>query len=249
MTAAATPLAGDVAWPKPRRLPRKRLLMLVLLLGLAAAPGVATTSMSRMQVDVVADPPALVMPGGMLPGDRVSASVRISNEGQVPIRYAVTTTTDDEGSGLANALIAEVGVATAGCGDLSAVALGRSQLAQLAIGDPQRGAQAGDRTLATSESETICIRVTLPRAAGNRYQDATASAEFSIVAESIEPSPMAGSLVAMLATAVGLVGLLAFLGTVLVAVWLLEELPWSMEGASEQRRAAARHQGSPHAAA
>lgn len=248
MTAAVTRLAGDVARLKPRRLPRRRLLMLLLLLGLAAAPG-GVTSISRMLLDVVADPPVRLIVGGMLPGDRVSASVRVSNEGQLPLRYAVTTATSDHGSGLASALLAEVGVARTGCGDLTAERLGGAPLAQLTIGDPQSGAQPGDRTLAPGHGETLCIWVTLPHAAGDRYQDAAASAAFSVVEESIEPSPMAGYLVALLDTPVGLVGLLAFLGTLLVAVWLLEELQWSMKDASQQRRAAARSRGSPHAAA
>lgn len=256
MTAAVTRLAGDVARPKPRRLPRKRLLMLLLFLGLAAAPG-GVTSISRMLLDVVADPPVRLIVGGMLPGDRVSASVRVSNEGQLSLRYAVTTATSDHGSGLASVLLAEVGVARTGCGDLTAERLGGAPLAQLTIGDPQSGAQPGDRTLAPGHGETLCIWVTLPHAAGDRYQDAAASAAFSIVPESIERSPggsttylpMAGYLASMLASPVGLVGLLAFLGTLLVAVWLLEELQWSMKDASQQRRAAARSRGSPHAAA
>lgn len=229
MTAALPPLTGDVAQPEPRR--RRRLLLLLLLLlllGLPAASSVMMTSNS-VRLDVVVDPPMRLIAGGMLPGDRVSGSVRISNEGQLPLRYAVTTATSDDGSGLASVLLAEVGVAQTGCGDLTPERLGGAPLAQLTIGDPQSGAQPGDRTLAPGHSETLCIWVTLPHAAGDRYQDAAASAAFSIVPESIERSPggsttylpMAGYLASMLASPVGLVGLLAFLGTALVAVWLL----------------------------
>ena len=61
--------------------------------------------------------------------------------------------------------------------------------------------------------------------------------------------PLAGYLATLLATPSGLVSLLAFLGALLVATWLLEELGWWVEDATGQRRPAAVPVGSPRRAA
>ena len=51
------------------------------------------------------------------------------------------------------------------------------------VGDNTQGAQAGDRALAASGSETLCFRASLASSTGNAYQGATTTATFTFDSE------------------------------------------------------------------
>ena len=58
-----------------------------------------------------------------------------------------------------------------------------------AFGDPQIGANPGDRGLGGGTSETLCFRVTLPVDTDVLYQSASTTARFTFSAEQIANNP------------------------------------------------------------
>ena len=57
------------------------------------------------------------------------------------------------------------------------------------IGDPSQGAQAGDRTLAASANEVLCVQVALPSATGNAFQSAATTGTLTFDAEQVASNP------------------------------------------------------------
>jgi hypothetical protein len=135
----------------------------------------------------------------MLPGDVVTAPITVSNDGTVEYRYSVTSAADDiDGLGLAAQLdmTIKTGVTTCttvGFGVDGAVVYGPADLGSQAgvnlIGDPAQGADAGDRTLAASDDEVLCVQVSLPLETGNAFQGAATTAEFTFNAEQVANNP------------------------------------------------------------
>jgi hypothetical protein len=133
-----------------------------------------------------------VSAGNMAPGDVVTGNVQVNNNGSLRLRYAVTATADDPDSkGLRSQLRVSIytGVTPGNCalGNLAAGTLegGPSGLATPAslVGDNTSGFQAGDRTLNATASENLCVRVSLPLATGNAYQNATSTITLTFDAE------------------------------------------------------------------
>jgi hypothetical protein len=205
MTVPTLPLPRTDVGPRPvrRRRPRRRRLLLLLLVTLSAVPSV-TTSMISLRlfteratipndawvpagIDVQAEPAMVIEVQGMVPGDRHGGSLTVTNLGSDTLRYAlVSAATDPDGRGLRAALQAEVRVASSGdggCDRFDGTAVYRGLLSAAGFGDPAAGQQDGDRLLGPGERDLLCVRVTLPKAAGNRYQHAATSATFTVVAE------------------------------------------------------------------
>ena len=132
----------------------------------------------------------------MVPGDTVTNSVVVSNDGSVQFRYSVASTTSE--GVLAAALdltIKEIDVTTPGtpCDDFDGVLIyAAADLGSVAginvIGDSTQGADAGDRTLAPAASETLCFRVDLPLATTGP-QATTTTATFTFDAEQTQNNP------------------------------------------------------------
>lgn len=162
--------------------------------------GVDGNTFTTGTVNLTAAPAsAAVTFDGMVPGDKVTAPITVSNDGTVQFRYAVTSTaTDADSKGLAAQLdmTVKTGVTTcsnAGFGTDGTAVYGPADLGSVAgidvIGDPAQGAQAGDRSLAASSSEVLCIQVQLPAATGNEFQDATTTATLTFNAEQVANNP------------------------------------------------------------
>lgn len=129
---------------------------------------------------------------GMMPGDSLTQSVVLHNEGAAQLLYAVSSaTTDPDDKSLRDVLTVTIKTIDATtpadpCDDfdgttlLPSLVLGASEAR---LGDPRTGADAGDRTLAGGASETLCYRISLPLSAGNEYQGATANTTLSFQAE------------------------------------------------------------------
>lgn len=111
---------------------------------------------------------AVVTMSGMTPGDQVTAPLTVSNDGSLDLRYAVTSTTTEDV--LAAELVFTVKVGVVSCTDANWQATGTTLYAGVlgssggtaVFGNPATGAQAGDRTLSTGASETLCLNVSLP---------------------------------------------------------------------------------------
>jgi hypothetical protein len=132
----------------------------------------------------------------MAPGDKDTAPITISNDGSLQLRYAVTsTTTEDTLAAQLNLIIKEnvttctnAGFDTDGSLVSGPMALG-STTGDNIIGDPAQGADAGDRSLSASNSETLCVQVSLPSSSGNAYQNLTTTATFDFQAEQVSSNP------------------------------------------------------------
>ena len=147
----------------------------------------------------VAPATAAVTFSHMLPGDAVTQPITVSNAGTVAYRYSVTSEADDTDTlGLAAQLdlTIKTGVTTCTNGGFAtdgAVVYGAADLGSETgidvIGDPSQGADAGDRTLAASANEVLCVQVSLPIATGNAYQGAATTAQFTFDAEQVANNP------------------------------------------------------------
>lgn len=128
----------------------------------------------------------------MAPGDSVISPLIITNNGSLPMRYAMSTaTTNVDAKGLAGQLQLTIRLKTASlCSAEDGVILyGPGALSGGLIGSNAQGAQAGDRTLASSASETLCYKVALPIATGNAFQNASTTATFTFDAEQTANNP------------------------------------------------------------
>lgn len=141
-------------------------------------------------VDISSSPTtALVALSAMAPGDRVTASITVSNAGTLALRYAVTSTTTEDVLAAALDLTIKSGVTTCSNAAYAAdgtVLYGPADLGNTTpvnvIGDPTTGGDTGDRTLAATATEDLCFSVILPLAT-TTGQGVTTTATFAFVAE------------------------------------------------------------------
>ena len=133
---------------------------------------------------------ALVTFNPMAPGDEVTNSITVSNDGSLDLRYAITSTTTENVLAAELDLTIKTGVTTctnAGFGVDGTVIYGPGDVGNTApinlVGDPAQGAQAGDRALAAAANEALCFNVILPLSATNASQGVTTTATFDFQAE------------------------------------------------------------------
>jgi hypothetical protein len=135
---------------------------------------------------------AVVSYSTMRPGDRVTNSILVTDSGAAPLRYAISSSaTNPDGKGLRDQLtltIRTVDATTPGvpCDNFDGTQVYSGDLDSSAgklVGDNAQGAQPGDRYLAASSNETLCLRASLPQSTGNSYAGATTTATFVFDAE------------------------------------------------------------------
>lgn len=145
----------------------------------------------------------------MAPGDTDGAhDVTVTNSGSLEYRYAVTSTSDDDN------LAAELDLwvwdeaeeddgvisgtagtcdATPGNGNITTFIYEQGVLGSTGgtnvVGDPTKGQQAGDRVLAASGSEVLCLFVELPDGTGNEFENTTTGTTFAFEAEQTASNP------------------------------------------------------------
>lgn len=141
----------------------------------------------------IADAPdtAFLNASNMAPGDNTMASLAVSNNGTLQLRYSLTSSsTNDDAKGLATQLQLEIRPDTgAGCAARDGALLYSGALSAATFGSVAQGAQAGDRVLAASASETLCFRVELPLGSDNTFQTAATTATFTLTAEQTSNNP------------------------------------------------------------
>jgi camelysin-like metallo-endopeptidase len=161
---------------------------------------VGANAFATGNIDIsVAPASAAITFSGMMPGDTVTDDLVVTNVvGGSSLRYAVSSTaTNADGKALKDQLVMTVktiDVTTPGtpCDNFDGTQLYTGDLDSTAgkiVGDSAQGAQAGDRTLNASTSETLCFRVTLPSATPNAYESATTTATFTFAAEQTKNNP------------------------------------------------------------
>ena len=148
-------------------------------------------------LDLTASPAsAAIVYSGMIPGDTVTQPLTVANTGSAALRYAMQSTTTENVLAAQLDLTVKVGVSSCttagfdasgtllyGPGDLGATA------AMAVFGSSAQGAQAGDRTLSSGATETLCLRVQLPLSSSNSFQGTSTTATFSMVAEQTANNP------------------------------------------------------------
>ena len=151
---------------------------------------IGANSFSTGTLDISTSPTSavLVFPD-MSPGDRKVRSLQMSNDGSLELRYALKSVTTEDFMASQLELKVKSGVSTCNAGqfDADGTVLYSGILGSLAgqnvVGDMAQGPDAGDRVLAASASEELCIKVELPFSTGNAYQGQTTEATFTVYAE------------------------------------------------------------------
>jgi predicted ribosomally synthesized peptide with SipW-like signal peptide len=147
-------------------------------------------------VDIATTPAsAVVTMPVMAPGDQVTAPLTVSNDGSLDLRYALSSTTDEDT--LAGVLVLTVKTGVTDCTNAGFAADGsvqyQGQLGSVAgtavLGDNAPGAQAGDRTLAAATNEVLCLNVELPSSATNAVSGLSSTATFTFDAEQTANNP------------------------------------------------------------
>lgn len=131
----------------------------------------------------------LVTFGGMVPGDQVQASLIISDTGTGALRYAMTSNASDVDAKHARDVLQLTVERRTGCGGAVLETVYDGPIATAAFGDPQVGADLGDRALNGGTSETLCFRVTLPVDTDVLYQTAATTVTFTFSAEQTANNP------------------------------------------------------------
>jgi len=202
-------MARDTSTPERRRLARTivTLTLAVVGVGLVASSALFTdsttignNSFTNGTVSISTDPTTTAFTASnMAPGDSVYGTVKVSNGGTLPMRYAITSSaTNADSKALASQLQMTVksGVSTCDAAGFSAGStlynagvLGGLASAANVIGDPATGAQSGDRALSAGTNETLCFKVTLPTSTPNTYQAASTTATLTFAAEQTTNNP------------------------------------------------------------
>ncbi len=192
---------------------RKRILMLVGAVAIVSIAGGAfslavftdteTVDETFTSGTIILDPikiDALDLSLGdtWVPGDSVTGSVDVENDGTNPLRYSLDTTTTDgsspNGPALFTALEVEVRTIDATtpltkCDDFDGTVLQAAEVlgaSNVMFGDPSPTDGTGDRTVAAGATDVLCIRVSLPIATDDTYQGATSVTTFTFNAEQTE---------------------------------------------------------------
>jgi len=188
----------------------KRILVTIVAIGsltlLAAIAGLAVftdqetfgaNAFDTGTIDLSTAPTtALVTFSGMAPGDSVTNSLVVSNDGSLEFRYAISSSaTNADALALKDALVLTIKTIDLApsppCDDFDGTQLYTGDLddtAGLLVGDATQGADTGDRVLTASNNETLCFRVELALAATGP-QGATTTATFTFDAEQTQSNP------------------------------------------------------------
>jgi predicted ribosomally synthesized peptide with SipW-like signal peptide len=189
---------------------RKRIFLMLGAALTVASIGVAATTMAVFTdtetVDatftsgtIILDPAkidALTLTStAMMPGDVITGSVDVENDGSAQLRYSLNTTSTSvagPGGGVLNAaLLVEVKTIDATtpvtkCNDFDGTALQASEAlgaSNIMFGSVSPTVGTGDRIVAAAATDVLCIRVSLPLATGDTFQGATAVTTFTFNAE------------------------------------------------------------------
>ncbi len=149
-------------------------------------------------------------PVDLAPGGSSFATVAVTNSGSLALRYAVSyaapagtapssapdiTPSPDPGY-LGDQLTPRVyttatctAEGTASLEPLAPAVTGLTEGGGLLLGDATVGQQAGDRTLASTDSEPLCVRLDLATDADNAYQNTAVDLQLHFAAEQVVNNP------------------------------------------------------------
>ncbi len=189
---------------------RKRILLILVAALSVASIGVAATTMAvftdtetvdatfstgTITLDAAKIDALTLTSAAMMPGDVVTGSVDVENDGSAQLRYSLNTTSTSaagpSGGVLNAALLVEVktiDATTPGtkCDDFDGTALQVSEVlgaSNVMFGSVSPTVGTGDRIVDAAATDVLCIRVSLPLATDETFQGATAVTTFTFNAE------------------------------------------------------------------
>jgi hypothetical protein len=136
--------------------------------------------------------------GSLTPGDTVRGRHVVANGGSQSVRYSLSSaSTNDDGKSVRDIFQVTIRLAdpasgaAATCEQFDGQTLydGPLGASTTGFGDAQMGRQAGDRPLASGQSQTLCFEITMPGKTGNEYQGATTATEWTIATEQDAGNP------------------------------------------------------------
>lgn len=140
----------------------------------------------------------LALGDNWVPGDSITGSVDVENDGTNPLRYSLTTTTTavagPNGGVLNTVLLVEVKTIDATtpvtkCNEFDGTALQASEAlgsSNVMFGTVSPTVGTGDRSVVAAATDVLCIRISLPIATDETFQGATAVSTFTFNAEQTE---------------------------------------------------------------
>jgi spore coat-associated protein N len=187
---------------------RKRQRILLTLAAVAALAGIAggaismavftdtetvdaTFSSGTIILDAAKIDALTLNSAAMMPGDSVTGSVDVENDGTAQLRYSLNTTTTDgsspAGPALFTALTIEVKTLGTDCATFDGTLLNSPAevlgASNVMFGNPLPAVGAGDRIVNAGATDVLCIRVSLPLATDDTFQGATSVTTFTFNAE------------------------------------------------------------------
>ena len=156
---------------------------------------VGSNAFTTGTIDINAAPAtAVITMPAMVPGDQVTAPLTVSNDGSLELRYAIESATTEDV--LASELVLTVKSGVTTCDDANWAADGSTLYAgrlgstgtDAIVGSAAPGADAGDRVLASTANEVLCLNVTLPLAS-TAGQGTTTTATLDFLAEQTANNP------------------------------------------------------------
>jgi len=141
----------------------------------------------------VAPGSAILSATALMPGDTVNGSAVVSNAGTAQLRYAITgLATDADGLHLNTVLALTIKDEGTSCAAFDGTTLFSGYVPTAVgnlVGDAATGPQAGDRTLNSGASETLCFAADLPIGTGNAFQGSATTMTFTFEAEQTANNP------------------------------------------------------------
>lgn len=135
----------------------------------------------------------------LMPGDSITGSVDVENDGTNVLRYSLDTLSTDgaspNGAALYTALTIDVKTLGTDCATFDGTLLNSAAeilgASNVMFGDPSPTVGTGvDRIVNAGATDVLCIRVSLPFATDNTYQGATSVTTFTFNAEQTANNPL-----------------------------------------------------------
>ena len=160
------------------------------------AEAVSADSFEAGTLDITASPArAALSLVSMAPGDQITGTLTLSNEGSLQARYAMRLISTEDRFASALKMTVKTDVTNCDNGGFSAdgeVLYGPGEAGAIdgipAFGDPMSGPDHGDRLLNPAAQETLCINVRLPISIDNSLQNASTTITMEFVAEFARPN-------------------------------------------------------------
>jgi len=122
----------------------------------------------------------------MAPGDTEFGTVTVHNDGSLQLRYAMAgSAVGPLGTELRVSVFATTTCNAAGVLSLTPLTASSAPIdpSRQLFGDPSQGPDAGDRIVDSGDVDNLCVRVQLPLATDNTFQNTDATLTFDFAAE------------------------------------------------------------------